>query len=114
MSEPNDPNQPQAFPLRHRILGRMPSILAQNLIIQELPEAVVLSFFETVFPPKLAYTSDEIEQLKEVGVVAECIARIAMTPSAFLEAAEAMQRVAQTMRDAAAKKGGENAKLQRD
>jgi hypothetical protein len=114
MSEPNDPKQPQTFPLRHRILGRMPSIFAQNLLIQATPEAVVLSFFETVLPPKPVYTEEDVEQLKEVGVVAECIARIAMPQSAFLEAADAMQRVAQTMRDAAAaaEKGDENAKLQ--
>lgn len=98
MSQSTDPNQPQEFRLRHRILGRMPSVYAHNLVIQTLPESIVISFFETILPPKVELTPEDLEQLKEVGLIAECVARITMSPGAFMDAADAMQRVASNLR----------------
>src|SRR5262245_14955897 len=109
MSNPTDPDKPQIFPLRHRILGRMPSVYAQNIIINSLPEAVVISFFETVIPPKPEITPEEIEELKQIGIISECVARITMSPSAFLEAANAMQRIAENIKSKSKGKEGGNA-----
>lgn len=91
------------FQLRHRIAGRMPSVVAHSMIIQSMPELVVLSFFETILPPKTDLSKEDIEQLKETGLLAECVARITMPPQAFLEAADAMQRIAKTIRQNAEK-----------
>ncbi|MDQ3013670.1 MAG: hypothetical protein M3X11_23565 [Acidobacteriota bacterium] len=111
MSEANNQQEPQEIRLRHRITGRLPSIFAQNLLIQTLHESVSISFYETILPPKAELTEEDIEQLKEVGVLAECVARIAMPPQAFIDAAAAMGRVAESIKAANAKKGEQDAKL---
>lgn len=76
----------------------MPSIFAHNMLIQGMPESVLLSFFETILPPKPEMTAEDLAQLQETGLLAECVARITMPPQAFLEAADAMQRVATAIR----------------
>lgn len=111
MSETDNQQELLEFRLRHRILGRMPSIFAQNLLIQPMPESVSISFYETMLPPKVDLSKEDIEQLKEVGVLAECVARITMPPQAFIDAAEAMGRVAENIKSANAKKGEVDAKL---
>ena len=98
-------------PLNFRLLGRMPSVFANNLLIQANSESVLVSFFETILPPKLELTPEDIQELKEVGILAECVARITMPPQAFIQAAEAMGRVAATVRASIAGKEGKNAEL---
>ena len=99
MSQPNDPNQPQTFPLRHRIFGRMPSVYAHNVLIQTLPDEVVVSFFETILPPKSEVTPEDVEELKETGLIAECVARITLSHRQFLDIADAMHRTAEKLRE---------------
>jgi len=111
MSQENQTAQQQEFPLRHRILGRMPSMYVHNLVIQPLPESIVISFFETILPPKVELKQEDLDQLKEVGLLSECVARITMSQMAFLDAADAMYRVATNIRAAAEKQENGNAKL---
>lgn len=111
MSQEDKPAQNENLPIRHRILGRMPSLYVHNLVIQTLPEAITISFFETILPPKVELQKEDLDQLREVGLLSECVARITMSPNAFLDAADAMHRVATNLRAAAEKQEKENAKL---
>lgn len=95
MSENADLNPELEIRLNHRILGRMPSLFAHNLIIQTFPEWVVISFFETILPPKAPLLPEDREQLKEVGLLSECIARVTMSRGAFVEAARVMGEVSE-------------------
>ena len=98
-------------PLNFRILGRMPSVFANNILIQANPESVLVSFFETILPPKLELTPEDLQELKEVGILAECVARITMPPLAFIQTADAMGRVAASIKASMAGKETGDAKL---
>ena len=88
----------------------MPSLFAQNLLVQTWPSHIVLSFFETVLPPKGKLTEAEREQLEEIGILAECVARITMTPDAFVEAARVMSEMAENIKKASGGQEERNAK----
>ena len=93
MSQETDTDQPQQIRLNYRILGRMPAIYAQHAVIQGQAEAVLISFFEAIFPPKPGYSAEDVQQMKEVGVVGECVARIAMPIDSFIETVKAMNEL---------------------
>lgn len=111
MSTPENQNLPTSIPVKHRIPARMPSVCAHNVIVQSLPESIVVSFFETILPPKTEFSLEDLRHLSETGVISECVARITMTPQAFVEAAAAIERIAKGVRDAieAAEKGESDA-----
>lgn len=114
MAQQDNQNQSATFPLRHRITGRMPSVYAHNLVIQAMSDEVVLAFFETILPPKPELTSEDLEQLQESGLLAECVARVTLSPRRFLDVADAMNRVAQSIRATLLEGEHSNAEVQRD
>src|SRR5437016_13753739 len=71
--------------INFRVPGRMPGVYAQHLFIQPGSDEVVLSFFE-IIPPLVAPGKSEdenLKQLRETGVVAECVARVIVPHARF-------------------------------
>jgi hypothetical protein len=80
--------------LNFRIHPRMPSVYAQHMLIQPGLNEVLLSFFEIVPPIMTAMGSpsaEQIKQLQETGVVAECVARVTVANAVFPNFVRAMQ-----------------------
>ncbi len=78
-----------------RIPGRMPSVYAHNMLIQAGEDEITLSFYEVILPPIMGTPSEEqVNALKEIGLVAECVARVTVAKSKFLGFAGAMQQIA--------------------
>lgn len=71
--------------INYRIPSKMPSVYANNTFVQETPDEVVISFFETVHPiiPPDQPKSETLKQLREKGVIAECVARITVAKHRF-------------------------------
>lgn len=86
----------EQVPLRFRIPIGMSSRLAQHLLVQDLGEVVQLSFFEVIPPPIIqsGNPEEDLARLKELGVVAECVARLNVPASRFQDFANVMQQVA--------------------
>ncbi len=86
----------EQVPLRFRIPVGMSSKLAQHLLVQDLGEVVQLSFFEAISPPIIQSSSPEenLARLKELGIVAECVARLNVPASRFQSFADVMQQIA--------------------
>ena len=74
----------------------MPSLYAHHMFVQHGQNEVILSFFE-VIPPIL--TEDQAAErrkiVEEVGIVAECVARITIAKASFPNFANAMPQVAE-------------------
>lgn len=85
----------EQIPLRFRIPAKTHSLMAQHLLVQNLGEVFQLSFYEMIPPPIFPNNNEEeaLEQLKQAGVTAECVARINVPASRFRGFAEAMQQV---------------------
>ncbi len=85
----------EQVPLRFRIPVGMSSKLAQHLLVQDLGEVVQISFFEAIAPPIQSSSPEEnLARFKELGVVAECVARLNVPASRFQAFADVMQQVA--------------------
>lgn len=83
--------------LRFRIPQRMPSVVANEMIIQPIADGVLLSFFE-VIPPLLPTnpTTEQMENIRQAGVVAECVSRVFVPNSKFEAFANAMASIIKT------------------
>jgi hypothetical protein len=71
-------------PLRFNVPDNMPSVYATNLLVQATEQEVVISFFEA--QPPLLMTDDveeNLEILKKVGIKADCVARVTISPARF-------------------------------
>jgi hypothetical protein len=96
MPDENDPKADEIqVKLNFRIPPRMPSVYAHHMYIQQGQNEVVISFFEVV-PPVMTEqaTEDRLKTLQEIGVVAECVARVTVAKESFPAFAKAMQQVA--------------------
>jgi hypothetical protein len=98
MSEPLRELPLEDIPLRHRIAGRMPTVYAHNVVVQNTQHGVVLSFFETILPPTVLSDND-VERLKQEGILSECVARVTLSHSNFLAALEVMNVVGEPIRE---------------
>lgn len=82
------------FPIRFRIPTRMPSVIAQHLTVQPVEDGILLSFYEVIpplFPTDLS--EEQIKQLKETGVMAECVSKVFVPNSRYLDFLDAMEIV---------------------
>lgn len=86
-----------------RIHPRMPSVYAQHMTIQPSPNEIVLSFFEIVPPFLSTPTAEQIKQVQETGVVADCVARVTVSHAVFPNFVKAMQEVSDQLTTIAAK-----------
>src|SRR5205085_12361404 len=91
--EQNKSPEPVEVKLNFRIPGRMPTVYAHHMIIQPGDYEVTLSFFE-VIPPLVTDGEDQLNLLREVGIVAECVARITVAKDRFAGFARAIQQIA--------------------
>ncbi len=81
--------------MNFRIPGRMPGVYAHHMLVQPGPYEVTLSFFEVIPPVMLPGQSqeDNVKQLQETGLVAECVARVIIPNPRFAGFANAMQEI---------------------
>ena len=82
----------EAVPLHLRVLPRTPAFYVQHLAVSPTSDEVILSFFEV--QPPLDHSPEALEQLKKTGLIADCVARIAVTPQRFVEFARLMSEMA--------------------
>jgi len=81
--------------LNFRIPPRTPSFYAHQMYIQQGQNEVVLSFFEVIPPVMLEPPNEErVKAILEVGLLAECVARVTVAKGSFPAFAKAMQTVA--------------------
>lgn len=82
----------QQIPLRFRIPAGTPSKLAQQLTITNLGDVIQLGFYE-IIPPLLpkGFAQENPETVREIGLIAECVARINIPRSHFASFVFAMQ-----------------------
>ena len=80
-----------------RITGRMPTLYAHHMVVQPGEHEVTISFFEVVPPLITDNSEDQIKLLQEVGIVAECVARITVAKSRFPGFAQVMQQILSQM-----------------
>ena len=82
----------QQIPLHFRIPAGMPSRFAQQLTITNLGDVIQLGFYEIIPPPLLKGLAQEnAETIREMGLAAECVARINIPQSQFASFVFAMQ-----------------------
>lgn len=94
-----DANEPQSDEIRvklsFRIPPRMPSVYAHHMSIQQGENEVLLSFFEVVPPGTTEQEAEErLKNLQEIGIIAECVAKVTIAKDAFPRFANAMGQVA--------------------
>lgn len=81
--------------LNFRTPQKMPSVYAHHLFVQNEETEITLSFFEVISPIVPAERQEKIiEMLKEVGLNAECVARIKIAKERLPAFAKAMKSVA--------------------
>ncbi len=79
--------------LSFRVPQRMPSLYAHHMMIQPGEHEVLLSFFEIV-PPAVSFENEEqLKKLQDVGVSAECVARITIAKDRFPGFVKAMKDI---------------------
>lgn len=95
MADDTKPTKEFEFKLGFRIPSKTPSLYAHHMFVQPGEHEVLLTFFE-VIPPPLGpnATEEEINIIKEAGIVAECVARITVSKGRFPAFANAMQEIA--------------------
>jgi hypothetical protein len=113
---PDEQQIPDDFPIKvnFRVPSRMPSVYAQHMTIQPGPNEVVLSFFEVVPPFLTAPSAEQIKHVQENGIVADCVARITVSPAAFPNFVTAMQEVLDRLTTVAEEQTEKNANDARD
>ncbi len=82
------------FPIRFRIPTRMPSVIAQHLTVQPIEDGILLSFYEVIpplFPTDLS--EEQMKQLKETGVPAECVSKVFVPNSRYVDFLDTMDSV---------------------
>lgn len=72
----------------------LPSVVAQHMTIQGFGENFVLSFFELDLPFHIAPSPELLEEIKQAGYEAECVARVTIPKSRFIEFARVLGEVA--------------------
>jgi hypothetical protein len=80
-----------------RVPQRMPSLYAHHMMIQPGEHEVLLSFFEVLPPPSFGPDEEAIKKIQEVGVVAECVARITIAKDRFPSFARAMHGILEAL-----------------
>lgn len=76
-----------------RIPTRMPGLYAHHMLVQPGEQEVTISFFEVIPPLFQGDNEEQLKKIQEVGLTAECIARIIVSNNRFPGFAAAMQQV---------------------
>jgi hypothetical protein len=88
-----DEKEPIEVKLTFRVPQRMPTVYAHHMMVQPGEHEVLLSFFEVIPPPNFAQDEGQLKKLKEIGIVAECVARITIAKDRFPSFAKAMHDI---------------------
>ncbi|MGE0885637.1 MAG: hypothetical protein AB7P14_18980 [Blastocatellales bacterium] len=72
----------------------LPSVLAQHVTIQSTPESILIGFYEANPPIMFEPTPEAIEEFRLEGYTAECVSRITIPNSRFVEIAKLFSQVA--------------------
>ncbi len=64
------------LPLHFNMPVNMPSVYATNMLIQASEHEIVISFFEAQPPVVSPDDENRLENLKKVGIRADCVARV--------------------------------------
>lgn len=81
--------------LNFRVPARMPGLYAHHMLVQPGEQEVTISFFELIPPLFQGDNAEQLKKLQEVGLVAECVARIIVSRNRFPSFAVALQQVVQ-------------------
>jgi len=93
-TQPNT-EQVQEVKLNFRIPARLPSVIAQHLVVQPNEDGVLLSFYE-VIPPLIKEetpTEEDIKKIKDIGLIAECVSKVFVPGSRYEAFVRAMSSV---------------------
>ncbi len=92
--EQTDSKEIKNVPIRFRIPNKLPSVIGQHIIIQPNEDGVLLSFYE-IIPPIISHETyeEQITQLKEIGVIAECVSKVFVPNSKYVEFVQAMKSI---------------------
>lgn len=90
-----DPYEMRPVAVRSRLKssGFFPSVYAHHISVQPIRDEVLLSFFEVAPPLLQAPTEEDVRQLENEGVPAECVAKVVVSRRVFLEMAELLNRM---------------------
>jgi hypothetical protein len=85
-------------PLQFNLPVDMPSVYATNMLVQASDQEIILSFFEAQPPFFTEDAKDNIELLKSVGVRADCVAKVIISPARFEGFVGVLNRVAEKIK----------------
>jgi hypothetical protein len=80
-----------------RVPQRMPTVYAHHMMVQPGEYEVLLSFFEVIPPPSFAPDEDALKKLQEIGVVADCVARVTIANDRFPGFVKAMADILEVL-----------------
>ena len=80
------------LPIKWNIPDSIQSRYANNVLVQSGPYEIIISFFETQYPPLAGSTEENKAQLEQLGAVqANCVSRIIVSPDLLPVIIGAMQ-----------------------
>ncbi len=84
-------------PIRFRIPQKMPSVVANEMALKVSEDGVLLSFFELIEPIFATQPTEvELNLVQQQGIVAECVARVMIPKSKYLNFVKAINSVIPT------------------
>jgi len=99
MSEIEQENQPSqvAVPIKWHVPDNLPSIYANNVVVQQGAYEFIISFFEAKLPLTVGTPEEIRAKLTQVeSVPAECVARILVAPELVQQIIHALQTTLDT------------------
>lgn len=90
----HEPKTPKkiTLPIQWEIPANIQSRYATNVIVQPGQHEIVISFFETQYPPLAGTPDQNAERLAALGAIrAECVGRIIVAPDQLPSIIEALQ-----------------------
>src|SRR2546421_6744936 len=93
MSDMNQEGQQGiTLPIKWNIPNDIQSHYANNVLVQSGPYEIIISFFETQYPPLAGSPEENKAQLEQLGAVqANCVSRIIVSPDLLPVIIDAMQ-----------------------
>lgn len=87
------------IPVQFNLPVDMPSVYATNMLVQVSDQEIILSFFEAQPPLVIGDTQESIELLKSVGIRADCVAKVIVSPARFEGFVQVLSQVARGIKD---------------
>jgi len=100
MPDKQEQNKTKAIvtiPLHFNLPIDKPSVYATNMLIQMSEYEIVISFYEAQ-PPIFTEKDDNIEMLKNVGIRADCVAKVTVAKERFKSFVAVMNNFAEQIK----------------